>query len=70
MGKKWTEEELEIIRKNKGKMGNPQLAKLIGCKDHQVIYAMRKYNIKRTKKEVDAIWEEAERIHRYYNPKR
>jgi hypothetical protein len=72
----WTEEQLDILRKNKGHKTNLQLARMIGCTKWQVIGAMKKYGIKRTKSEVYALWDKWEKIHRRLlekqakNPKR
>ena len=50
MGKVWTDEEKDLIRKYKGTRSNKQLAKMLGCTEHQLTYAMRKFNIKRITK--------------------
>ena len=62
--KKWTEEELDILRKNKGEKTNLQLARMVGCSKEQVMYVMKKHRIKRTEAEIDALWEKWEPIHR------
>jgi hypothetical protein len=68
---KWTEKELDILRKNKGHKTNHQLADMIGCTKDQVIYAMNKHEIKRTKPEIDYLWEKCEKhLHEIYRRKR
>jgi hypothetical protein len=57
MGKVWTDEEKDLIRKYKGTRSNKQLAKMLGCTEHQLTYAMRKFNIKRTWYEYTSLWE-------------
>ena len=48
MRKVWTDDEKALIRKYKATKSNKQLAKMLGCSEHQLTYAMRKFNIKRT----------------------
>ena len=55
--KKWTEEELDILRKNKGDKTNLQLARMVDCSKEQVMYAMKKHRIRRTKAEINALFE-------------
>jgi len=57
MGKVWTEEEKDLIRKYKVTRSNKQIAKMLGCTEHQLTYAMRKFNIKRTWYEYASLWE-------------
>ena len=57
MGKVWTDDEKDLIRKYKGTRSNKQLAKMLGCSVHQLIYAMRKFNIKRTWYEYISLYE-------------
>jgi hypothetical protein len=35
MGKVWTEEEKDLIRKYKVTRSNKQIAKMLGCTEHQ-----------------------------------
>jgi hypothetical protein len=57
MGKVWTDEEKDLIRKYKGARSNKQIAKMLGCTVHQLTYAMRKFNIKRTWYEYISLYE-------------
>ena len=57
MRKVWTDKEKELILKYKGTRSNKQLAKMLGCSKHQLTYAMRKFNIKRTREEYTALCE-------------
>jgi len=57
MGKVWTDDEKTLIRKYKGTRSNKQLAKMLGCTEHQLTYAMRKFNIKRTRQECTTLSE-------------
>ena len=57
MRKIWTDDEKALIRKYKATKSNKQLAKMLGCTEHQLTYAMRKFNIKRTWYEYTSLWE-------------
>ena len=50
--KKWTDEELNILRKNKGDKTNLELARMIGCSKSQVIYRMKKHKITRKRRDL------------------
>ena len=43
-------------------MSNQELAEMIGCTEYQVIYSMRKFNIKRTDAELTALCEKWDRM--------
>ena len=60
---KWTEEQLNILRKYKGHKINLELARMIGCTKYQVIHAMKKHGIKRTRSEVYALRDKWEKIY-------
>ena len=57
MRKVWTDYEKALIRKYKATKSNKQLAKMLGCSEHQLTYAMRKFNIKRTREECSTLCE-------------
>ena len=61
---KWTDNEIESLRKMKSEKTNLELSRLFGCSKHQIVYAMKVHRIRRTKVEINALWEKWEPIHR------
>ena len=57
MGKIWTKEEIDFIKKHKTRMANKQLAKRLGCSDSQLAYAIKKYRLQRTAREYNELME-------------
>jgi hypothetical protein len=51
MGKIWTKQEIDFIRKYKTQMTNKQLAERLGCSESQLSYAIKKFRLTRTQKE-------------------
>jgi hypothetical protein len=53
----WTEEQLNHLRVWKSTFTNLEISRKIGCTKNQVIYALRKHKIKRTKCEIKKIFD-------------
>jgi hypothetical protein len=55
MHKEWTAEEIAFIREYKTRMTNKQLAQRFGCSGSQIAYAIKKYRLKRSYKEMNML---------------
>lgn len=69
--KKWTDDEIKLLKKMKSTKTNLELSRLFGCSKHQIVSSMKKYKIRRTKQEIDALWEKWAPIHQklLFDPK-
>lgn len=57
MGKIWTKEEIDFIKKYKTQMTNKQLAERLSCSESQLSHAIKKYRLTRTSKEYNDLME-------------
>ncbi len=57
MGKIWTDEEIDFIKKYKTQMTNKQLAERLSCSKSQLSYAIKKFRLTRTSKEYNDLME-------------
>lgn len=55
MRKTWTDEEITFIREHKTSMTNGQLARKFGCSESQLSYAIKKFRLKRSFKEINML---------------
>jgi DNA-binding Lrp family transcriptional regulator len=67
MPKTWTDQEITFIREHKAQMTNKQLSEKLGCSGTQLSYAIKKYRLKRSFKEINMLTDKI--MGREYRPR-